>query len=302
MSTKLENAAPSTHTREALYKSLDTYLDALAAKDPSKVPWADEVFNTEDNVAIEVGDGLWGTITGLGDYDLRFADIKTGQVGFFGAVEETNDTSAFTVRLKVERDGRISEVETLVVRIAFGGIDIFANKNFWDKPVLNEIVPSERRRKRERMITLADGYFDTLQLNDGEIFTKFHPDCDRVENGTQSTNNKAFAEAANYPIAALGCEAQFKLGQYKYDDELRARRFPLIDEERGLVLAGGFIDHAGRLGDYHLTDGTPLTSPFRRPHSFYLLELFKIDDGAIRQIEANFINVPYKMPSPWDQR
>jgi hypothetical protein len=38
----------------------------------------------------------------------------------------------------------------------------------------------------------------------------------------------------------------------------------------------------------------------RRPHSFYISELFKIDHGMIEQIEANFITVPYRMPSPWD--
>ncbi|PQA86586.1 hypothetical protein [Hyphococcus luteus] len=297
----IRNAAPAAYTREELYKTLDVYLDALRRRDPSAVPWADVVRNTEDNVAMDVGDGLWGTITGLGDYQLRFADVKTGQVGYFGAVEETNETSAFSLRLKIDRDGRVSEVETLVVRISFSGLGIFANKRFWDKPVLNETVPSEHRVKRERMISIADGYFDTLQLNDGEIFTKFHPDCNRVENGVQTTNNPEFAKEVNYPIAALGCEAQFKRGQYLYDDELRARRFPLVDEELGLVLASGFIDHAGRLGDYELTDGTKVVSPFRRPHSFYLLELFKIEDGAIRQIEANFITVPYKMPSPWDR-
>lgn len=296
----LPNAAPTTHTRESLYEALDNYLTALAARDPSQVPWADQVLYTENNVALKVGDGLWGTITGLGDYELKFADIETGQVGFFGAVEETKETSAFTVRLKVERDGRVSEVEQLIVHMSFSGLGVFSDKKFWDKPALNETVPEARRAPRARMISIADGYFDTLQLNDGALFTRFHPDCNRVENGVQTTNNPEFAEAANYPIAALGCEAQFKLGQYRYDDELRARRFPLVDEERGLVLAGGFIDHAGRLGEYQLTDGTEVTSPFRRPHSFYLLELFKIEDGAIRQIEANFITVPYKMPSPWD--
>ena len=114
-----QNAAPSPHKREGLYATLDDYLDALSRRDPYAVPWADFVFNTEDNVAIEVGDGLWGTITGLGDYQVRCADVKTGQVGYFGAVEETNETSAFALRLKVDRDGRISEVETIVVRIAF---------------------------------------------------------------------------------------------------------------------------------------------------------------------------------------
>ena len=47
-----------------------------------------------------------------------------------------------------------------------------------------------------------------------------------------------------------------------------------------------------------LTDGTKVTSPIRRPHTFYLSEAFKIRQGAIEQIEANFITVPYHMPSP----
>ena len=114
----------------------------------------------------------------------------------------------------------------------------------------------------------------------------------------QTTNNADFP----LPIARLGCEAQFALGWYRYDDELRARRFPLVDREQGLVLAYGFIDHSGRIGDYHLTDGTPARSPVRRPHSYYLAEAFKIVDGAIRQVEADFLTVPYRMPSPWDMR
>ncbi len=90
------------------------------------------------------------------------------------------------------------------------------------------------------------------------------------------------------------------MGYYRYNDRLRGRRFPLVDEERGLVLAGGFIDKMGRNGDYRLTDGTMAKPVVYRPHTFYLLELFKIKDGAIEQIEANFITVPYNMPSPWD--
>ncbi|MEN9682892.1 MAG: hypothetical protein RLZZ427_643, partial [Pseudomonadota bacterium] len=46
--------------------------------------------------------------------------------------------------------------------------------------------------------------------------------------------------------------------------------------------------------------GRTVQSPIRYPHSFYLSELFRIDGGMIRQIEANFITVPYHMKSPWD--
>lgn len=293
----LENAAPYPLDRAALYAVLDAYLAALAVRDPARVEWAPRVRNTENNVALMLGDGLWGTIAALGHYDLRFADTGTGQVGYFGTVDEPGETSGFTLRLKVEPDGAISEVETLVVRQSDSGIK-FLPQLFEDKPILNAIVPPAERSPRARLIDLANGYFSTLQLNDGTILTKFAPTCERVENGLRTTNNPDFAKIV--PVSAQGCEAQFRSGNYRYDDRLRGRRFPLVDEERGLVLAGGFIDHSGRLGEYRLTDGTLVTSPVRRPHSFYLLELFKIRGGAIEQIEANFITVPYNMPSPWD--
>jgi hypothetical protein len=146
------------------------------------------------------------------------------------------------------------------------------------------------------MIALANGYFETIERNNGMIRTRFHPHCNRVENGVQTTNNPDFP----LPIARLGCEAQFALGWYRYDDELRGRRFPLVDIERGIVLAHGFIDHSGRLGEYELTDGTRVSSPIRRPHSYCLAEAFKIRDGAIEQVEAVFHTVPYRMPSPWE--
>jgi hypothetical protein len=281
--------------RTTLYAVLDAYLAALAAKNPVRVPWARSCRNSENNVMIPTGEGLWGTIDSLGPYQLRFADIKTGEVGYFGTVHEPLEESAFTVRLRVDGQGKISEVETIVVRQSDSGIK-FENPRYWDKPILSSLPA--KPASRATMVKLANGYFSTLQLNDGTLHTKFHPDADRVENGVQTTHNPEFAKIV--PVSALGCEEQFRMGNYRYDDRLRGRRFPLIDEERGLVLAFGFIDHSGKLDTYQLTDGRTVKSPVRRPHSFYLAELFKIDDGMIMQIEANFITVPYWMPSPWD--
>jgi hypothetical protein len=281
--------------RTTLYSVLDSYLAALAAKNPARVPWAKGVRNSENNVMIPTGEGLWGTITRLGTYQLRFADVVSGEVGYFGTVHEPLEESAFTLRLRVDKQGKVAEAETLVVRQSDSGIK-FENPRYWDKPILHS--NPQKQSSRAEMIKLSDGYFSTLQQNDGTLHTKFHPDCDRVENGVQTTHNPEFAKIV--PVAALGCEAQFKMGNYRYDDRLRARRFPLVDEERGLVLAYGFIDHSGKLDTYQLTDGRTVKSPVRRPHSFYLAELFKIDEGMIMQIEANFITVPYWMPSPWD--
>jgi hypothetical protein len=281
--------------RAGLYELLDTYLRALGSRDAKAVRWADSPRTSENNVMLEVDDGLWGTIDALGDYRLRFADPATGQVGYFGTVREFAEESAYTVRLKADDAGRIREAESVVVRQSDSGIK-FENPRYWEKPILN--WNATRPASRAEMIRLSNGYFDTLQLNDGRIHTRFHPDCNRVENGVQTTHNPEFAKIV--PVSALGCEEQFRMGNYRYDDRLRARRFPLVDEERGLVLAFAFIDHSGRLAEYRLTDGRTVRSPVRRPHSFYIAELFKIDHGMICQIEANFITVPYNMPSPWD--
>jgi hypothetical protein len=287
--------------RDCLYAVLDQYLDALNDKDPFRLPWADDARFTENNVELLVGDGVWQTITKLGtDFKLRFADPEQGTVGYFGEVEESGVVSPFGLWMEV-RDGKITKVETQVRRAADEALAAMIPKGeMVEKPILNEVMKPKDQLTREHLIALADGYFDTLQQNNGQLFTEFADDCERVENGLKTTHND---QIAAIPVARLGCAEQFKLGNFIYDDRLRGRRFPVVDVERGLVLAAGFIDHTGRIGKYTLTDGTELVSPIRRPHSFYLLELFKMNKkGQIQQIESIFMTVPYHMPSPWDQK
>jgi hypothetical protein len=281
-------------TRDDLYEVLDRFREALAAREPGRIVWAPALRYSENNVALEPGDGVWNTLTALGEYDLRFADASHGQVALFTSVEETDAVSPCAIRLGL-RNGAIAECEIVVARNKDEGFP-FLGQTFDDKPAMLAEVPAAERSSREELVRIANGYFETIERNDGTIRTRFHPHCNRVENGVQTTNNPDFP----LPIARLGCEAQFALGWYRYDDALRARRFPLVDIERGIVLAYGFIDHSGRLGEYTLTDGTPASSPVRRPHSYYLAEAFKIRDGAIEQVEAVFHTVPYKMPSPWE--
>jgi hypothetical protein len=292
------NSAPRALScdRSCLYGVLEQYLTALARRDTALVPWGPVVRNSENNVVLPVGDGLWGTLTKLGSYQLKMADPQSGEVGYFGAVDENGAVSPFALRLKVEQR-QVVEVEALVRRKA-DEANYMADPEFVDKPIFNEVIPAPERLPRERLISIADGYFDTLQLNDGTLFTQFDEHCDRTENGVRTTNNP---DAVRFsPIMAMGCEEQFRTGNFRYDDRLRARRYPLVDVERGLVLASGFIDHSGRLGTYTLANGEQATSRYRRPHSYYLMELFKITpQGRIRQIEAVFMTVPYRMQSPW---
>jgi hypothetical protein len=279
--------------RRCLYAVLDAYLAALKAQAPERAPWAKAARYSENNVELAPGRGVWRTVSGLESYGLRFADPSGGEVAFYGVVDETVAASPFALRLKVVH-GRITEAETIIARPQEAGVP-FVKSKLTARPEMNDMLPPAERTPRTKMIALANGYFDTLQRNDGTLHTAFEDTCNRREDGMQTTNNPN----PEYPNMALGCAAQFRLGIYRYDDELRARRFPLVDEERGIVLAAGFIDHSGHLGEYTLTDGRKATSIYRRPHSFCLLEAFKIRNGKIQAIEAVFTTVPYGMPSPW---
>ena len=158
---------------------------------------------------------------------------------------------------------------------------------------MNDILPPEQWRARERLVAVADGYFNTVELNDGQVFTDFTEDCGRLENGISTTSNGGSASIAQ------GCEAQFRLGIYRINKRVRERRYPLIDEARGIVLASGFFDHANTFDSYKLTDGREMKTVLKWPNSISLLEAFKIRSGEISRVEAVFTYVPYFMPSPF---
>ena len=104
--------------RECLEGIARKYFDALVQRNPSAAPLADHVAFSENNVALLLGDGLWGTITGRGppSTELYFADPQAGQVGFFGIVDEHGVPGYLAVRLRVE-DRKITEIESIVNRI-----------------------------------------------------------------------------------------------------------------------------------------------------------------------------------------
>ena len=52
--------------RACLETFVDRYLDAVAVHDPAKAPLAKGARLTENGQKLEVGDGLWNTMTGKG--------------------------------------------------------------------------------------------------------------------------------------------------------------------------------------------------------------------------------------------
>ena len=53
--------------RQELYSVLDGFLAALSAGNAGAVKWAANARFSENNVMLEPGDGVWATISGLGE-------------------------------------------------------------------------------------------------------------------------------------------------------------------------------------------------------------------------------------------
>ena len=287
--------APSCD-RTCLAGMADAYMAALQKRDPRGLPWAAHPKFTENNIALPVGDGLWGTIDGLGAAKLVVTSPADGAVAWFRVVRERDVASYWGVRMKVV-GGKMAEVETLVSRKA-----VFGTGPYGDPDKLSfdgafaQTIPVAKRLTREKLIAAAEGYFDTLQKNNGTLHTKFAADCSRQENGSLTAGDPDPKSGRSH----MFCGPQFRPGYFAWDDRVRDRRYTLVDPEHGLVLATVFIDHSGKTTEIPLRDGTKIKAPKTIPDTAHVLELFKVDaNGAIARAETVILPLPYRMPSPW---
>jgi hypothetical protein len=292
--TPAASVAAGLCDRACLTGTVDQYLAALVAHDPGRLPLRHDARFTENGQTLRLGDGLWGTAEGLGDYKLYFADPAAGQVGFFGTVRESGRLALLALRLKVVGK-KITEVESLVARSSGGG-GLGRFEDLKDKPIFHEKLAPAERRSREELVAIANSYFEGLEQATGKI-TPFDPHCTRIENGAVTANNPAAPNA----MGKLSCGAQFDTGFSPFITEVRGRRYPVVDEDYGLVYALVSFDHSGRIKSVKLTDGSTLKvpPPFDAPYSFLIGELFKVKAGRITQIEAVLLTTPYAMPSGW---
>jgi hypothetical protein len=299
-SASVASAQPAPCDRACLSGILDNYLAALKAHDPSRLPLARDVRFTENGVPLAVGDGLWNTIDGIGDYRLPFIDPEDGQAGMFGVVEEDGKPAHLMLRLKVE-GGRIAEIETIVLRpydnLGFGNPGAMK-----PRATFYQDVPADQRLTKVQLQEMANAYFDTLQQNHGTVFAPFAADCNRIESGVQTTNNQTPSPTGRPDpggIKKLGCEAQFKTGFFRFVTHIRDRRFVVADSQKGLIYAAAFFDHTGDMRKVRLTDGRLVDAQYDTPWTWQIGELFKVQDGKLQQIEALVMKAPYGLQDVW---
>ncbi|GAA0273816.1 hypothetical protein GCM10009127_12810 [Alteraurantiacibacter aestuarii] len=291
------SAVPDTSCQyDCLIAMVRQHMQALGARDASGLPLAGDVMFTENNVILPVGHGLWRTADDVDADGLAVADETTGHAAWFGSVRENGTPVFYAVRIHVE-GGLIDEIESVVHRRTSLPAPFGDWENMEHFSEFYEILPEEERRPRERMLAIADAYFDTVELNDGQVFAPFAEDCSRLENGISTTAPRPGAQASAANIAS-GCRAQFELGLYRINKRIR-RELPLVDVQRGVVVGSGFFDHANEFDRYLLTNGREMMTALKWPNSISLIEAFRIRDAEIQRIEATFTYVPYFMHNPF---
>ncbi len=273
------------------------------------MPLAPDVRYTEDGQQLAIGDGLWRTMHAKGHYRLFVTDPRAGQVAFFGTIEEENRDPAkgtevlMALRLRV-RERQITEIEELMVRdekpaLAMDGKTV--------DPIYLATVPPAERTSRAELIATANKYFTGMQKNDGKGDYPFADDCNRLENGMQTTNAPTPAgqtrpdpkTAASYS-AQWSCMEQFKSGLLHFVSRIRDRRYVAVDEERGIVFAFGVLRSRG--GRYPALLNSRRPTGRERPGAAVdlgIAELFKVQGGKIHRIQAVLQRSPYGMNSGW---
>ena len=288
--------------RACLTEFMDQYRSALLAHDPKRLPLASNVRFTENTIPLPLGQGLWATASGFGNYTQYFAVPTSGQVGFIGVVRENDIPAILAVRLKIA-NRQITEIETIVPREPKSASTLDAIGG--PKALWGEVLPPPERRSREQLASITNSYFEAIVHSDGSL-APFDKDCRRAENGSYSVLNPdpalVWDPKSSFRPFKMGCEEQLNTGIWSYIRNIRDRRFPIIDEERGLVVALIMFDHPGTVRYFDAPGFGRVYNPppYLKPTSMEILEAFKIRNGKILEVAAEGGFLPYGIASGWE--
>ena len=267
-------ASAAACDRRCLLKTMYDYTEALTDNDASKLPMAANAKATYNGVAGKLGASeVWGASRRL-PYRQVFVDPTTGSAVFYGIVTTSVPRPAagqaaavpprwwfYVARLKLA-GGKITEVEEIGYERPPNGFG--ADPSTITKPerIFDAVVPVAERSTRAQLFDLADKYFDAVSHRIDYNKVPWHPECQRIELGVYTVNA---------PSTTGSCGGEFQTASMKWNVE--NRRYYIADVERGVVIAAGNF-----------------TTPpeFPRNNGSVVMEVFKVQDGMIRHIEAFF--------------
>ncbi len=258
--------------RACLKGMITTYVDAMVAHDPGRLPLAANARFTEDSQELKPGEGLWKTVTKKGDFRQDYIDTRKQIAASHVMLFEENATVLYSVVLRVA-DQKITGIETLVDRI-------LPNSRFkpdsLEKPLggMSAPVPAGKRMPRAEMIAAALRYPEGLRIgNFTDAKTPFSKEAYRVENGTFIAG-----EGGPRPNAP-GLFTQ----KIMLHPDVKAN-VAAVDEEEGIVLLWM------NFGD---------TNSYGPGNALVTFEAFKVWGGEIHAINAFFRILPKETQRGW---
>jgi len=300
----------ATADREPLIRLMDQYLTALQKHDPTGVPLASNVKLVENITPTPIGEGLWKTMTGgPTDFKVYVSDPVSNQIAFLGIIESDGNPRFLSARLKVE-NGRITEIDHMVSPLGLdnGVPDTLIRPR---EGLVTRLTPDERV-PRDQMIKAAMGYYEAIEFSDGTL-APFDDDCQRIENGMATSNNKqsqtvAVPESADVftrfmaAIVPMKCGEQLSTGNAGYITKMNQRRVAAVDEEMGLVMIFSMMNHDGEPNPYPVRNVPGITEIPNTWGQFTVpaMHLYKVKNGRIYEIETNALTgVPYQASDGW---
>ena len=267
---------PGACDRRCLLQILTRYTEALTDNKPGDAPTAAAVRVTANGAVVKLGEGeVWDGPRRL-PYRQAFVDPVSGAAFFYGVVTTALPRTApgesapapaeahwwfYVARLKVDHR-TITEVEQIFYERPPGGFG--ADPATLTRPdrIWDTVLPVDERSSRQQLFHIADQYFDAVSQRTDYHKVPWHPECQRIELGVFTVNG---------PHTAGSCGGEFQIASMKWNVE--NRRFYLADVERGVVIAVGNF-----------------TTPpeFPKNNGSVVMEVFKVQDGLIRHIEAFF--------------
>jgi hypothetical protein len=311
---------PGECNRDCLYALVDKFFEAMLSRCPCNLAMAPDVKYTENELAVKPGEGIWKTFSGRGTYRVYLADPAAGQAGFYGDITEDAGLlqGVMALRIKV-KDHRITEIQTITAReqkrpkgglgLNTAGImtprmlDELDPKGFIS-PSAVLLEPLAARETREQLVSATNGYFAGFTEKKGSL-APLDAQCSRRENGFAATNDPngpAVDKAqAAFHLFSESCTGELERGFFSALSKVRDARLMVVDEKQGLVLNLAFFDNEGDVKSVEVSGVGPVKVPaeFLRPITFLTPQLFKIQNGKIREIEGLSWPVPFGMRPAW---
>jgi hypothetical protein len=265
VSTERAFAQPSSSPavacdQECLSKTMKGFLAAVTGGEWRAVPLADGAEVRENTTLVTLDATAWKQVKAVRSL-MTFADPVTGNVVSRAGVELGDGKAGYiSTRLKVAAGGRVTDVE-----MSADTSPRVVSAYVWNlDPQFTAVLPPEQRMSRVALEALGRRYFHALSTHQPVAADFDDANCNRFHSGQQITNAGQNTVEGGPPRT---CVASME-GDRPWGPATE-QRFPVIDEERGLVFAVTLLHYLK----------TPNQSVM------YVSEVFKVVGGRIVKID-----------------